>query len=500
MPGVLADSGAGPLAEAFSWSRDCPCARWPHPVYEPPTARVMANHRESSPCDARAQAPVLPGQRRRRPRGLRLLFGLLTALLALGLLELGLHLLYLVGFQRPFPFSEYHGAMSRLARGRVENTTAPVAGAGVMVLEDQNAIEVIHPYVGWVRDPKAGPGVSRLGLHDPDVDLLAPAPPGVMTVAVFGGSFARQLTTVGRPYLEEELRASGRSVRVVSVAIGAYKQPQQLNTLSMLLSLGARFDVVVNLDGFNEIALGPAVNLPKGVTPIYPTGWYYRVMNLSDRAALRSAGKVELLRSWRGGWAAAMQGLPGRWSISRCGLWRAVDKVMQREILLEIDRAGRAAASARSYMLTGPDLVSPEPDKLYPFLADHWASCSLQMDALCRRAGAAYFHFLQPNQYDEGSKTLTEQERRQAFEENNACRPSVLAGYPLLRERGARLAAQGVQFEDLSMIYKDQPQTLWADVCCHPNREGYEIVARRVGRTVREALDRTGGPDGFARD
>jgi hypothetical protein len=449
---------------------------------------------DESPSNGREAERTARERRRTRSFGLRLLFGLLTAALVWAILEAGLHAIYLIAFQRPFPFAQYHGAMSRLARGRGESTTAPVAGAGVMVLEDQNAIEVIHPYVGWVRDPNAGPGVSRLGLHDPEVDLLAPPPPGWVTVAVFGGSFARQLTTVGRPYLEEELRASGHRVRVVSVAIGAYKQPQQLNTLSMLLSLGARFDVVVNLDGFNEIALGPAVNMPKGASPIYPTGWYYRVMNLSDRAALRSAGKVEWLRSWRGAWAAAMEDLPGRWSILRCGLWRAADKIMQREMLLEIDRAGRAAASARSYLLTGPDLVSPEPDKLYPFLADHWASCSLQMDALCSRAGTAYFHFLQPNQYDEGSKVLTEEERRQAFEENNACRPSVLAGYPLLRDRGARLAAQGVRFEDLSMIYKDKSQTLWADVCCHPNREGYEIVARRVGERVREYLDSSAPP------
>ncbi|MCX7716882.1 MAG: hypothetical protein N2111_00560 [Candidatus Sumerlaeaceae bacterium] len=451
-------------------------------------AQLMTTDWES-PNDANAPAPRLPKRGRGRSRLVRLVFWLLAALLVLAGLELGLHVFYLIAFQRPFSFSEYGAAMSRLARSHAEGTTAPIAGAGVMVIEDQNAIEVIHPYVGWVRDPNAGPGVSRLGLHDPEVDLLAPPPPGVMTVAVFGGSFARQLTTVGRPYLEEELRASGRLVRVVSVAIGAYKQPQQLNTLSMLLSLGAHFDVVVNLDGFNEIALGPAVNLPKGVTPIYPTGWYYRVMNLSDRVALRSAGKVELLRDWRGGWAALMESLPGRWSIARCGLWRAVDKVMQRAMLLEIDRAGRAAASARTYLISGPDLVSSAPEKLYPFLADHWASCSLQMDALCRRAGAAYFHFLQPNQYDEGSKTLTEQERKQAFEENNACRPSVLAGYPLLRERGARLSAQGVRFEDLSMIYRDKPQTLWADVCCHPNREGYEIVARRVGQRIREYMD-----------
>jgi hypothetical protein len=37
-----------------------------------------------------------------------------------------------------------------------------------------------------------------------------------------------------------------------------------------LLALGAQIDVVVNIDGFNEVALPPAENLLKKVFPVYP--------------------------------------------------------------------------------------------------------------------------------------------------------------------------------------------------------------------------------------
>ena len=37
---------------------------------------------------------------------------------------------------------------------------------------------------------------------------------------------------------------------------GGYKQPQQLAALSEALLLGVPLDVVVNIDGYNEVALG----------------------------------------------------------------------------------------------------------------------------------------------------------------------------------------------------------------------------------------------------
>jgi len=46
-----------------------------------------------------------------------------------------------------------------------------------------------------------------------------------------------------------------------------YKQPQQLLVLSYFLSIGQPFDMVMNIDGFNEVALG-------GINDRY--GWTFR--------------------------------------------------------------------------------------------------------------------------------------------------------------------------------------------------------------------------------
>ena len=111
-------------------------------------------------------------------------------------------------------------------------------------------------------------------------------------MAVFGGSVADQLVKTGGDVLSETLEERGpfrgRRIEVINLALGGYKQPQQLLVLATLLALGAQFDAVVNLDGFNEID-GAKDNLQDGVNPFYPYTW-----NLHARQALDSAAAVHM--------------------------------------------------------------------------------------------------------------------------------------------------------------------------------------------------------------
>ena len=79
-------------------------------------------------------------------------------------------------------------------------------------------------------------------------------------VGIFGGSVALWFCQVGADRLFDQLRKSpalaGREIVPVCLAHEGYKQPQQLLVLSYFLSLGQPFDLVIKLDGFNEVALG----------------------------------------------------------------------------------------------------------------------------------------------------------------------------------------------------------------------------------------------------
>ncbi len=116
--------------------------------------------------------------------------------------------------------------------------------------------DVIYPYVGFVIDPSQSP-VSRSGFPS---DPLARSE-RELRVAVFGGSVAgttaQAIANVLPGFLDQ--RGIGPDmVDVLNLGLGGGKQPQQMLALAYLQSLGARFDVVVNFDEFNEIVLPTA--------------------------------------------------------------------------------------------------------------------------------------------------------------------------------------------------------------------------------------------------
>ena len=93
-------------------------------------------------------------------------------------------------------------------------------------------------------------------------------------VGIFGGSVAQWFALQGARPLIATLQASpglrSRSILVLNFANGGYKQPQQLLFLNYLLAIGQRLDYVVNIDGFNEVAIA-AVNVAGGISVAMPS-------------------------------------------------------------------------------------------------------------------------------------------------------------------------------------------------------------------------------------
>ena len=78
-----------------------------------------------------------------------------------------------------------------------------------------------------------------------------------------------------------------------------YKQPQQLLILSYFLSIGQSFDVVVNIDGFNEVAMSP-LNDARGLDISMPSVMHMDPLTaLIDQSSL-TADKVESLARIQG--------------------------------------------------------------------------------------------------------------------------------------------------------------------------------------------------------
>jgi len=129
--------------------------------------------------------------------------------------------------------------------------------------------EVVHPFVGFVSNPDRAPGLSQYG-YPKSSQLGRQRTDDRVVIAVVGGSVAQGFAAAGLPVVIEQLQRdpayAGKEIVAVDLAVGGYKQPQQLMTLTYLLTLGFEFDVVLNIDGFNEVALHQAENGKKQVS------------------------------------------------------------------------------------------------------------------------------------------------------------------------------------------------------------------------------------------
>ncbi|MFH1038889.1 MAG: hypothetical protein V1789_09520 [PVC group bacterium] len=372
-------------------------------------------------------------------------------------------------------------------RGAGDDTPLPAAA-------DEEELEVIHPYLGFVRNPRQTPGHNEFGFPGERSPLETPSD-REMIVGIFGGSFAEGLSDGGGDVLIEELKSiprfDNREISILTYAVGGYKQPQQFFTLAYFLSLGAHFDIVINLDGFNELVLPRHENIPKHVFPFYPRGWFLRVQSLPEPDLLLKLGEIALLKEKRKKWARFFSADPVRWSVIANLAWKYRDRGLTARETGAITALQESGAKEAGYLATGPSFHYS--DKYLDF-ARYWERCSILMDQLCRANGIAYFHVLQPNQHVPGSKSITPEEAAVAFSgANTVYRRAVIKGYPHLRALGKNLAKRGVHFLDLSMIFRGIEKPLYIDNCCHVSEEGYRMIGRSIGSYITDILG-TGQP------
>jgi hypothetical protein len=429
--------------------------------------------------------PLPGGARPALPPGRRRLFRLIVLAGLYGLAEAGSLLAFRLSDGRAFHFR-------RLQRERL----ACRAFGEVPGRAQEETIWAPHPYLGVVfnpryRDPMPGyhpiTAYGFTGARSP----IHKRGPGKVIVGITGGSVACMFGCQGGAALVRELGRApgfkGKQVVLVNLAVGAFKQPQQVMALNYLLALGGELDLLLNLDGFNEVALYPSENWCSRVFPLYPRSWHFLVAGLPYPAAARLVGATTYLQSQRARWARWFSAPPLRYSVTANLVWRARDRVLASEVSrCEVALRGGWPTSLPAYAIGPPSPHLGDEDALLAELVRIWQRCSLQLARTCAAHGIRYCHFLQPNQYLPGSKPLAPRERRVAWNETILGKHWVEKGYPLLRRAGKELAEQGVCFRDLTMIFAGDEKPYYIDACCHLNRSGNEVLAGAIARAILE--------------
>ena len=154
---------------------------------------------------------------------------------------------------------------------------------------DQPDIKMLlHPYFGYQENKAQKPPEVPFGTDN------------TYLVGIFGGSFAHQAAMVEersnilKDGLSQALPDNKRVV-VLNMALDGYHQPQQLMVLIYHLARGVKFDLVINIDGFNEI-LVPLLNIAANKDMAWP------IHNVYGNLNTLSQGKNSLenyFKAWR---------------------------------------------------------------------------------------------------------------------------------------------------------------------------------------------------------
>jgi hypothetical protein len=354
----------------------------------------------------------------------------------------------------------------------------------------------IHPYVGYVETPPSavgGDSSGRLSTFKVTpygyVDRVSPIQTrasGKVIVGITGGSVAWSFHMFGtdrlRALLQNDPALAGKEIVFPNLAVSGYKQPQQLMTLNYLLVLGSQFDMIVNIDGFNEAALYEAENAWKHVFPAFPRKWSTRVEVAGPRLG-RYWGGIELEAEHRLDAARLFSRRPLRYSSLANLTWIVVDSRAETALLVLQDEYLKAPKPAANYAVEGPGWTFASRRDLYRHLVALWKNSSLQLGRLCAANGIRYYHFLQPNLLIAGSKPLTTPEAQMARDRDQRYRPGVEEAYPLMIKEGRDLRAQGERFTDLTQIFAAHPEGIYVDLC-HVNQTGNDLLADRIAEAI----------------
>jgi hypothetical protein len=320
-----------------------------------------------------------------------------------------------------------------------------------------------------------------------------------VTIAFVGGSFAVAFAEHGAPRLIARLSElpafRGKTLVPLNLAVGGYKQPQQLMSIAYLLSLGAELDLLVNLDGFNDVVLHPTENAPARVSPAFPRRWHRRIDGTLQGGALRLMVVRVQLEQQRATLARAFSISPWQHLNLANLVYVLLDRGLERRVA-ETDHQllGHEQATGIAAPTNGPEISFASETEMLAHLASLWQRSSRLLDRLARAGGTRYYHFLQPNQYVPGTKPMGPEERARAWIANHTYGRLVAAGYPMLQRAGRDLQADGVRFVDLTGAFAGHAEPLYIDACCHVGERGNAIVADLIFDTIRRDLQRDPAP------
>lgn len=344
----------------------------------------------------------------------------------------------------------------------------------------------VHPFFGYTY-PAGLPNTNNYGFNCPFDFPLQKENDNWFIIGIFGGSVADDFYREGRERLAEQLKLkpafANKEIFFLNFAAGGYKQPQQLQVLTYFLSIGQELDVVIEIDGLNEVVFC-ANNNRLNVDIAMPSAQHFLPLrDLLDRQAMTDE-KLELtwnihqLKKKISALDEKMKTTPLAsfyWILS--ALRQNAYRQYQEEIL-RFDQFIQPVTSSPHDSLLNMKFTpkSRDDSQLMTSIAHFWARSSLLMHAVQVAHQGQYLHILQPNQYF-SHKSFTDDEKKYAVDNQSVYSLLVKKGYPALVKAADNLKEKNVHAVSAVTIFDTIQETIYTDNCCHFNTRGHEILA-----------------------
>jgi len=352
-------------------------------------------------------------------------------------------------------------------------------------------------YNGWITNNQGfqfRKGYKKSGTAQTErcCDYPYSAEKGEVLIGIFGGSVATGLAfTMQEKSIYSQFaklnQFKGKKITILNFSLAGFRQPQSLQVLSYMASIGQKLDYVINIDGFNE-AITSRLNLSVSSEWTYPDAniWSSMGKRLERLARAVNAGNSDFIApTWYALMGRKMQRNSMECTFSSCYLWY----YFRQYIYAKQEQQSIQLVSQRKEMAWSQFRVNLRPSKNssikvniagIPMLtAQLWGKSSELMAHISKKIGARYIHILQPNQwFDSNYKPSV---KNHGFKH---VPPIVSSTYPHLVEHGEKILKNhpNLTFKNFAKLLPGSDNSLFSDDCCHYTPKGNRIVINEIAK------------------
>lgn len=391
-------------------------------------------------------------------------------------------------------------------RGKTqEKIVEEIDRAGIRL--DESIVERLHPFFGYVLKQGAFTNerlklkVNRHGFFSLYEYPFVKTNKNQFIIGVFGGSVANNfavdeyVTQRVSNKLKSYPEFANKEIVVLNFGNGGYKQPQQLLILNYFLALGQELDLVINLDGFNEVALSN-LNNKSQIDVGMPSVQHIQPLTglANNNLSPELMGSIVQISETKKQLKAAVDKL----QTCQLALCHAITSLQVKQLVSSYQQAvvkyDRQVKNTDSAATNSGIVYIPKTDAVladaaaFDKMAAMWYESSVAMNQILASRKIPYFHFIQPNQYYPTKRVFTAKEEEIAISKDSPYIAGVKQGYPVLLSKVGELQKAGVNIFSGVNILDDTKETVYKDACCHYNSVGDEILANYVSSSIIQTL------------